>query len=159
MNTAAVLIAIVAGVRLANDLGRSPWTGLVLAIPAALPISLGRDLTEPVAWAAILLALIAIRRSRWLLAALALTVAVLARETSLIVIGGFALEGMYRFARGDRTSAVRRAWLLIPIAIEAAWQGWLAHVWGGRPPILDGTNNTGTPFFGIITNFFYTGIR
>ena len=75
-------------VRLAVALGRHPLTGLVLAVPAGMPISLGRHLTEPVAWAAVLAGLWYARQRRWAPAAAALTVAVLARETSLVVVAG-----------------------------------------------------------------------
>jgi hypothetical protein len=155
VNGLAVMVAVVVGVRLAGELGRTPWAGLVLAVPACLPISLGRDLTEPVAWAGVLLALLLTRHNRWLLAALALTVAVLARETSLVVVGGLGLEWLYLLA-GRRPDAIGRAWLVVPVIVEGAWQSWLVHIWGGRPPILQGADdNSGTPVIGIITNFFY----
>ena len=148
-------VAIVVGVRLAVDFGRTPWAGLVLAVPAAIPISLGRDLTEPVAWAAILVAIVAVRRGAWLGVGLALMVAVLARETSLVVVGGLGVESLYLIVR-RRPGIAARAWLLLPVVVEGGWQLWVMHVWHSRLPILLGTNNTGTPFVGIITNFFFT---
>src|SRR6185312_17356912 len=54
VNVAALTVAAAFAVRLAVALGRHPVAGLVLAVPAGMPISLGRDLTEPVAWAAVL---------------------------------------------------------------------------------------------------------
>jgi hypothetical protein len=155
VNAGAVAVAVIVGVRLAVGFGRTPWAGLVLAVPAAIPISLGRDLTEPLAWAAILVAILAVRRGAWLWVGLALTLAVLARETSLIVVGGLGVEWIYLIVR-RRPGIAARAWLLLPVAVEGGWQLWVMHVWHSRLPILLGSNNTGTPFIGIITNFVFT---
>jgi hypothetical protein len=159
VNVLAVGVAIWAGTRLVVDAGQHPGWGLVLAVPACIPISVGRDLTEPVAWAAVLCGLLLVRRGRWALAAAALTVAVLARETSLLVVAGLGAGAVWDAAR-----AVRRRrpvpwhalWLLVPVAVEAAWQGWLAHVWGSLP-IRTGqsTTATATPLVGVLRSMFY----
>jgi len=65
VNVAALTVAAAFAVRLAVALGRHPLTGLVLAVPAGMPISLGRDLTEPVAWAAVLAGLWYARQRHW----------------------------------------------------------------------------------------------
>ena len=102
VNVAALTVAAVYAVRLARALGRHPLTGLVLALPAGMPISLGRNLTEPVAWAAILAGLWYARQRSWPPVAAALTVAVLARETSLVVVAGLAVAELWRLlSRGD----------------------------------------------------------
>jgi hypothetical protein len=99
VNAAALLVAAAYGSRLAVESGRNPLCGLVLAFPACMPISLGRDLTEPLAWAAVLAGLWYARRRRWAVAGVALTVAVLARETSLVVIAGLAVGAVVQAAR------------------------------------------------------------
>jgi hypothetical protein len=95
-----------------------------------------------------LTALTALRRERTALAAVALTVAVLSRETSLIVVAGFGTATIWELVRHRRWrwSAL---WLLLPVAVEAAWQGWLASVWG-RLPILTGEGNTSFPLLGVL---------
>ncbi len=157
VNAVALAVAVFAGTRIAADAGRHPGWGLVLAAPACMPISLGRDLTEPVAWAAILVALVLVRRRRWLAAALSLTVAVLARETSLVVVAGLGVGAIWDAVRGRRREW-SPAWLLIPVAVEAAWQGWLHSVWGVLPARTGQSNNaSGVPVVGVLRSVFETG--
>jgi hypothetical protein len=122
-----------------------------------MPISLGRDLTEPVAWAAILVALLLVRRRHWPVAALALTVAVLARETSLVVVAGLGAGAIWDAVRGRRREW-SAAWLLIPVAVELAWQGWLRSVWGVLAVHTGQSNNTSLlPVVGVLRSIFETG--
>jgi hypothetical protein len=153
VNGAAVVVAVVAARYLCAASARPMLYAVILAIPACLPISVGRDLTEPLAWAGVLVALLMARRARWFWCAVALTVAVLARETSLIIVGGLALETLVLAAR-RRPLSVGRAWLALPIAIELGWQLWVAHVWGTRLPLLLGPdNNSSSPVVGVIRGF------
>jgi hypothetical protein len=166
VNGLAVVVAVVAGVRLAADFGRHPVWGWTLALPACLPASLAADLTEPVAWAAVLVGLLAVRRARWGWVAAAFTVALLARETSATVVAGFTLESLVVLGRSRFRSDLGRLWLAVPILIETAWQAWLWHVWG-NVPALAGVRNTSAgseahgisrwPVLGILRNFFAPG--
>jgi hypothetical protein len=108
VNAAALLVAAWYASRLATEAGRHPLCGLVLAFPACMPISLARDLTEPVAWAAVLAGLYCGRRGRWAAAGVALTVAVLARETSIVVVVGLALGAVIEASR-SRSAVARSA--------------------------------------------------
>jgi hypothetical protein len=135
-------------------------------VPACLPISLGRDLTEPVAWAGVLVALLMARRAQralgaqwalWAWCALALTVAALARETSLFIVGGVALESLVLIARRQPIQRGRVA-LAVPIAVELGWQIWVAHNWDTKLPALLGPdNNSGSPVIGVVRDFL-TGL-
>jgi len=123
VNVAALTVAAAFAVRLAVALGRHPVAGLVLAVPAGMPISLGRDLTEPVAWAAVLAGLWYARQQRWPATAAGLTVAVLARETSLVVVAGLAAAQLWRLLSGDlRGNRGALAWLAVPAVTAVAWQ-------------------------------------
>lgn len=156
VNALALAVAVFAGTRIAADAGRHPGWGLVLAAPACMPVSLGRDLTEPVAWAAILVALVLVRRRHWPAAALALTVAVLARDTSLVVVAGLGVGAVWDAVRGRRREW-SAAWLLIPVAVEAAWQGWLYSVWGALPLRTGQSNNaSSSPVVGVLRSIFST---
>ena len=140
VNVAALTVAAAFAVRLAVALGRHPLTGLVLAVPAGMPISLGRHLTEPVAWAAVLAGLWYARQRRWAPAAAALTVAGLARETSLVVVAGLAAAELWRLLSGPGRD--RRA---------VAWQLVLLQVWGVLPVRSGGpTNFGGLPVLGVL---------
>jgi hypothetical protein len=149
---AALTVAAAFAVRLAVALGRQPLTGLVLAVPAGMPISLGRHLTEPVAWAAILAGLWYARQRRWPATAAAFTVAVLARETSLVEDAGLAAAQLWRLLSGDpRRDRRALAWLAVPAATAVAWQLALLQVWGVLPVRSGGpTNFGGLPVLGVL---------
>jgi hypothetical protein len=107
VNAAAVLAAAWFGMRLAVGCGRHPAWGLAVGLPAFLPISVGRDLTEPLEWAAVLAGLYFWRTRRLAPAAAALTLAVLARETALLVVAGLALAALWQAVRPSGPGAVR----------------------------------------------------
>jgi hypothetical protein len=144
VNVAALTVAALYATRLAVLLGRRPLTGLVLALPAGMSISLGRHLNEPVAWAAVLAGLWYARQRRWGPAAAALTVAVLARETSLVVVAGLAAAELWRLlSRGPGGDRRALAWLALPAAAAAAWQLVLLQVWGVLPVRSGSSTNLG----------------
>ena len=175
VNVAALAVAAGYAARLAAALGRHPLWGLVLALPAGMPISLGRHLTEPVAWAAVLAGLWYARERRWAPCAAALTVAVLARETSLVVVAGLAVAELWRVLAppaeragpggpaepapgpaGGALVTTRRdvralAWLAVPVAVAVGWQLVLLQVWGVLPVRSGGpTNFGGVPVLGVL---------
>ena len=152
VNVAALTVAAAFAVRLAVALGRHPLTGLVLAVPAGMPISLGRDLTEPVAWAAVLAGLWYARQQRWPATAAALTVAVLARETSLVVVAGLAAAQLWRLlSRDPRGNRRALAWLAVPAVTAVAWQLVLLRAWGVLPVRSGGTTSfAGQPVLRVL---------
>ena len=152
VNVAALTVAAAFAVRLAVALGRHPLTGLVLAVPAGMPISLGRHLTEPVAWAAVLAGLWYARQQRWPATAAALTVAVLARETSLVVVAGLAAAQLWRLLSGDpRGNRGALAWLAVPAVTAVTWQLVLLRVWGVLPVRSGGTTSfAGQPVLRVL---------
>jgi hypothetical protein len=148
------ILALLAGAyfagRLVGRFGGHAALGAFLVLSFATVIPLARDLTEPVAWAATLAGLelwLAARRP-W--AALLFTVAVLARETSLLVPAGLGLWGLYGLVR-ERSLAGWRwlSWLLVPLVVEVGWQVHLSRVWG-ELPVRTGKENVGTPFLGVL---------
>lgn len=112
----AALIAI-GGLGAAHAIraGHAPEWGLLFALWPGFLVSLTRDLTEPLA-AALLLAALLVRRP-WL-SALSLSLAVLARETMLLA----ALALPLPFA-------------LLPIIVYATWQTFLWSQWGQWPAL------------------------
>jgi len=152
VNVAALTVAAAFAVRLAVALGRHPVAGLVLAVPAGMPISLGRDLTEPVAWAAVLAGLWYARQQRWPATAAALTVAVLARETSLVVVAGLVAAQLWRLlSRDPRGNRRALAWLAVPAVTAVAWQLVLLRAWGVLPVRSGGTTSfAGQPVLRVL---------
>jgi hypothetical protein len=156
INVLAVAVAVWFGTALAQDFGRAPLLGLVLAIPACMSISVGRDLTEPVAWAAALAGIYFVRRRRRVPAALVLTVAVLARETTLVIVVGLVLGEAWALARRRPPATWRAAWLLGPVVVAAGWQLWLWHVWGNLPVRTgQGENASSFPAVGVVDSLFW----
>jgi hypothetical protein len=170
VNACAVMVAVLAGVELAQDLGRRPVWGALLALPAALPASFALDLTEPVAWAGVLVGLLAVRRRAWGWATVALTVAVLARETAGVVVFGLAIESGVLLARRRAVTRFPLRLLAIPVVVASAWQLWLWHTWGTLPltqglatvnvgsvqhAVTDrtGTGGSAIPVYGIAKTF------
>ena len=141
VNAVAMVVALIAGVRLAESFNFDWRWGALLAMPACLPASLALDLTEPVEWAGVLCAILAARRGRWLFAGIALTVAVLARETAGAIVAGYVVESIVLIPRRRETPEWARAWLLLPVVVETAWQIRLWTVWGSIPA-LTGFDNT-----------------
>jgi hypothetical protein len=145
-------VAVAYGTRLAGALGRHPGWGPLLALPAGMPISLGRHLTEPLAWAGVLAALWYARERRWGPCAAALTLAVLARETSLVVVAGLGAAELGRLlARSGRRDVRPVAWLAVPVVVAVGWQLVLGQVWGVLPVHAGGpTNFGGRPVLGVL---------
>jgi hypothetical protein len=142
VNAAAVVVAVVAGMRLAADLGRRPALGILVAVPAGVVAGFVADLTEPVAWAAVLVGIVFARRHRWLAASAAFAIAMLARETAAIVVLGFLIESLIVLRRERTRETIRRMWLLVAGGVETAWQLWLWHIWGTLP-VLAGLRSVG----------------
>ena len=157
------------GAALARDAGRPPVWGLVFAAYWGLLWSLSRDLTEVVTAAAIVGGLLALRRGRPLLAALALTLAVLSRESVLVLLGALFLARLIEWAkaiagtapprralpnRSGRTglSALDLAWAL-PMLAFGAWQGAVYARMGILPLTASRESNVDVPFEGFVRGF------
>jgi hypothetical protein len=150
VNVVALLVAAYCAGRLVRRFGAHAALGALLVLSFAMVIPLARDLTEPVAWAATLAGLELWLGGRRPWAALLFTVAVLARETSLLVPAGL---GLWQLAALVRARAARGwhqlSWLLVPLVIEVGWQLHLSRVWG-QVPVRTGKENVGPPFLGVL---------
>jgi hypothetical protein len=167
VNVAALAIAVGTAAALARDAGRSAAWGLVVAGYWGYLWTLARDLTELLAGAALLGALLAIRRRHFLLAGLALAVSVLTRETALVLVGTIALArlwGWVRAARGRRPRAFTEAsgdltrtgpgwedapWL-VPAVVFVAYQGVAWARTGSISVLSSDRANRGAPFAGLV---------
>ena len=146
VNVIALVVLGFVGARLAQQWNRSPWWGVALAVSPALVMALARDLTEPMATAGLVLGLLWWVRGRVWSAAGAFTIAVLCRETVLVLLFGMALwcVGQFVGRRGSRrASAAKIAALCVPAAFEISWQFYLKHVWGGPLPSRSGHGQVG----------------
>jgi hypothetical protein len=159
VNVLALVAVGWAGATWARKYGRSPWWGIALAASPALVMALARDLTEPLATAALVVGLLSWTRGRLWLASLAFTAAVLCRETVLVVLLGMGVWCFVQLVRGGgrvrRTSAAQIIALCVPAAVEVAWQFHVREVWGGKLPTLSGNGQVGFSLLKPARSFFF----
>jgi len=152
------------GAAFARRAGRPPLWGLVLAGYWGFLWTVSRDLTEVVTAAGIIGGLLALRHGRPLLGALALSIAVLSRETVLVVIAALCLARLLCWARAFLGAAAPRgalsdssgrtgpslvdlSWVL-PLLAFGAWQAAVAVRTGAVPLTASRGVNSGIPFVG-----------
>ena len=138
------------GAILSRDCGRRPACGLLIAAYFGFLFSLGRDLTEICEACFVVAGLLLLRRGRPWLAGLALALAVLSRETALVVVAGAIMVAAADVARGRRRPGPSDASWIIPVAAYAGWQlvGWASL--GVIPFRSDGENNLTYPFVSMV---------
>ncbi len=132
VNVLAVLGLTAAFAVFCRRRGWSVWWALAVgALPGLLMPTL-RDLTDPLATATMLGALLAWRSERRWAAALLLSISVLSRETGAVAVAAILLEALVRCARARRDrravlALVRLAWppVVVPTAAYAAWQAYV----------------------------------
>jgi hypothetical protein len=140
INLAAIAVTAWYGARIAVYHGRSPWWGFALPIVLNAGMPALRDLTDPLATAALvaMLATYLLERPAWQLAVWA-AAAALGREQNAVIIV---------FALFD--ACLRRRWRhLTALALGlAVWIGWVAFVrlWYGEWPTSSA--NVAAPFSG-----------
>ena len=133
--------------------GRSSLWALALALMPGMLLPVFRDLSDPLAVAALVAGVIWWRDGRRWPAAIALTVAVLTREVMIIALVGVTAEAAVRAWHARREShgargVARRAWpvIVLPATAFIAWQAYVAIRIGGLP----GHANLGLPFANLI---------
>jgi hypothetical protein len=158
------------GATIARDARRHTWWGLLLPGYFGFVWVLSRDLAEIVTATFVVAGVLALRRDRTVLAACAFSVAVLSRETALVVVVLLALErplsalwhrvvtGPGRFAPSPGPGAVDGGfapaitWSL-PIVVFVAWQLVVRLATGSWPLLTSGQRNLGVPFVGLLDGF------
>src|SRR5205807_4916723 len=125
-----VLIAWV-GTALVRTMGRSPWWGLAFALVPGALVSLTHDTSEVLAILLSLCFVTLFRQERYPLAVVALTLAVFARETTLVFALGLLVAAYLR-----RRSVEWRALFacaLVPLIAYVGWQVFFGILWWGAP--------------------------
>jgi hypothetical protein len=133
VNAAALLVLGALGGLLARRAGCHALWGLVVPFYPGFLLSLSRDLSEIVACAFALAAILAIQSRRSVAGGLLLSAAVLTRESFLIVVAALAAVFMVTAIRRRLPRLAEPASFAIPLAIYALWQWWLWTVWGVAP--------------------------
>jgi hypothetical protein len=152
---------------LAREAGRHPAWGLLVPAYWGYLWTIARDLTEVVAAALLVGALLAIRRRRPVVAAVCLSAGVLARETLLVLVAAVAVARLIGWmrTRSKRTTAAPQdvmgdlarggpgvtdlVWLA-PVVVFAGWELAVNLKVGGFPILASASTNRGVPFAGIV---------
>lgn len=124
------------------------WAGLAIPLYPGFLLTLVRDTTEVTACLFGLAAVILALSRRYWLAAGALCLGVMTRETALLYLAGFGAVEATRALWQRRWS-----WRLLPLTVPAlvflAWQSFVARHWGALS--YSGTaQNLGMPFAGFV---------
>lgn len=130
------------------------WGALLALYPGFL-FTASRDLTEILAGVLLMGSVLAWQRRRIALATVLLALAVLAKETTLLLAGAAVLAAMWTWWTG-RTQAPTptlswRAYALyglLPLFVYMSWQLYLAWHWE-MGALAEGGGNVGSPFWGV----------
>ncbi|HYO48547.1 MAG TPA: hypothetical protein VEW94_01750 [Chloroflexia bacterium] len=133
--------------------GISPWLALVYAFFVGQVIAFTRDLTEPLAYALVALAIYIFERwpGRWAISAIVFALAALTRETSVVFSALYTIALLFRASsESEQGRKIRNAVLfaIIAIAPAVAWEGFL-WLWLGTLGWTQGEGLAYIPFSGI----------
>lgn len=137
VNFVAILLIGFIGGYLAKSLNLHSLWGLVFVIHPGFPYTLSRDLTEILQALFLIATLFVINKSHFFLAAILLSLAILTRESALVLALSLVLTAKNRF-------------FVIPIFVYLMWQLTLFTSWG-QAPISLGYLSLGPPFSGLIS--------
>lgn len=123
---------------LLRERGLPVWLALVPGFYCGQALGVLRDLADPLVGFWLVAALVCMQRNRWLLAASAMALAMLTRETMLTFALCFAAPLVI-----ERRWRLLAAYLMIAFIPFLAWQGFLYHwlgVWAFRVTLSDPSN-------------------
>lgn len=126
-------------------IGRQALWGAIFPLYPGFLLILARNLAEILSVTLILACLVCLQRQRRRTAVVWLSLAILAKETSLLVAVGPlfahpAKKWYHRFAPGVR---------MLPLLTFLLWQAWLFYRWGVLP-VAAAQNNLGFPLAGLV---------
>jgi len=137
-----------------QSLNENALWSLVIPLYPGFILSLSRDLSEILSILFVMAALLAYKKNRYLSFNLLIALAVLTKETSLLV----AVSGIICLLVAGKRQKLQfliLASFFIPIAIYVVWQLSLLIIWGDAP-LLAGSMNIGVPLIGFIKFFIYS---
>jgi hypothetical protein len=133
-----------------RDQGQHALKGALVVLLPVFQLSLSRDLTEISACALLMAALLFLGRDKELFATLFMVLAVIARETTLLVpLGGLA-AWLVCPRLGLRRARVPWTFVTLPLLAFILLQAQLAQHWGLPAPIHTGGGNLGLPLYWFI---------
>jgi hypothetical protein len=148
VNLLALVVLAAAAVGLAGDMGRRAYWGLAIALVPGTAVALTRDTAEVMAAALLVAGLLAIRRDRPALAAVALAAAAVTRETTLVVPAAIVVDALLVWRQERRVPWRRTVPALVALSLCGLWQVFLWQRWH-RLPVLAGSA-AGAPIGGFV---------
>jgi hypothetical protein len=154
LGLAGAAVAAFAAAVLAAALGRSPWWGLVAALSPGVIYSVTADVSEPVAVAVVLLALLAWHRRRWSWAGVGLAAGCLIKEPLLLVPIGLGVWELAWWLRGKRLADFAQRVIAVTAGpvVFGVWYLYLERQFGVFP-YRQGRDLLGAPITGWIDTF------
>lgn len=149
VNLIAVGVAGFAAAVLASQAGRHPAWGLLMVGFFGFPFSLSRDTAEIVTAGFTLIGIVALRGRRYVLAAAALSAAVLTRETVVLIVFAYGIVRIVAIVRRKASpGAPDLAWVVPGVAFV----GWQAVVtaFSSTPAVSDLSANLSIPFVAMV---------
>jgi len=135
----------------AQTLKQHALWGVFLPLYAGFLLTLSRDLTEILEITLLLGSLLLIRRGRPIVATALLSLAILTKETALLVAVAALLVYVFNWRKRSDAEAVRWYFFGVPVVIFVIWQVVLFFNWGVFPIHASGNSNLGIPFVAPVT--------
>jgi hypothetical protein len=123
--------------------------GLVIPFFPGVLLALDRDLPDPLAISLMVCALYFLHARRVAFAACMLALAVLTRETVILLAGALFVHSSWRALR-KQSAWAESVLLMIPLATYAAWQLWIFARWGTFGPAAGSGNLQRVPLSAVI---------
>jgi len=143
-----VMLAWIGG-QYALTLKQPAFWGLLVPLYPGFLLTLSRDLVEIVEITLLMASLLLLRRALPLAATVLLSLAVLTKETSLLVPLAAMCVYLFRRAKGKDHGKLRWYYFALPCAIFAVWQVVLFFSWGTFPIRASNKANLGIPLVAI----------
>jgi hypothetical protein len=124
------------GARIAQLLDRHALWGLAFSLYPGFLFTLSRDLSEIVQVAFLLATLLLLRRERPIAATIAAILAILTRETAILVVLAAAMVYGYEGWRSPAARRTRWYFFVLPLLAYALWRAFLLARWGGHTPLI-----------------------
>jgi hypothetical protein len=155
VNYFALCLLAFSAARLAELFDLPAAYGLVVAFYPGILLALDRDLTDVLSVSIIVTSLFLFHSHRNVLAAVLLALALLTRETVVLLASVLFVDSLWRAVHGRPLWKTVMPWT-IPLATWTTWQLWLYATWGVVAARRRTTNNSytaiskGLPFSGLI---------
>jgi len=155
INIASLFGLIWLAIKLIKDNNQPVWLSVLIPLYPAFIIALSRSLTEILASFLLIGGYLLFSRKKYYFAAILFTLAVLARETTLIFPSVLSLYFFICFLfNKNRTEILKSLLFFLPFAVFIIWQLILYKIWGQLPFLISSGHNFSFPLKGLEYIFY-----